>query len=210
MQKFTEMAMLDADEHPVPTFMVRWRGQKYGPYSAEVIEKKLSSNEIGLLHEIFYKDRWVTIRDFIRRQEAALAVMRQAKEEAARQAREEEARQAKQREEQRQTELLAEERRRNDLMEANLRQRRSQEIATPTSLKSHRAGFILTLGILGLFLFGVFGLFAWIMGSSDLREMDSGRMDPSGRSTTAAGRTLGAAATVLWIIGAAVFFMSGN
>jgi FtsH-binding integral membrane protein len=38
------------------------------------------------------------------------------------------------------------------------------------------------------------------MGNNDLREMDQGHMDPSGRDLTAAGRILGIAATVLIII----------
>ena len=66
----------------------------------------------------------------------------------------------------------------------------------------HRGGTILVLGILGLF-FGcpIFSLMAWVMGSSDLRDMQSGRMDRSGEGLTQVGHVLGAILSVLWIAG---------
>jgi hypothetical protein len=39
------------------------------------------------------------------------------------------------------------------------------------------------------------------MGNGDLKEMDAGAMDPSGRSTTNAGRICGMIATILMIVG---------
>ena len=42
------------------------------------------------------------------------------------------------------------------------------------------------------------------MGSNDLREMDAGTMDPSGRSTTNAGRICGIIAVILLILSAIV------
>jgi hypothetical protein len=212
MHKFAELARLDADGDAMPTFMVRWRGQKQGPLSGDVIERKLLTNEFGLLHEIYAGDRWLTIRDFVNEKEAVYLSVQQVKEESDRQAREDAGRQAKEREEQRQTELLAEERRRNDLMEASLKQQSSRENPPQMKImvKPHRGGVILALGILGFFCLGIFGLFAWVMGSSDLQEMDAGKIDPSGRSTTAAGRTIGAAATILWALGAAIYFLSSR
>ena len=45
----------------------------------------------------------------------------------------------------------------------------------------HRGGLILILGLLGFMInCPIFCLMAWVMGSSDLREMRAGRMDPSG------------------------------
>ena len=41
------------------------------------------------------------------------------------------------------------------------------------------------------------GIAPWIMGNKDLREMDAGVMDPSGRSLTSGGRICGIIATVL-------------
>ena len=56
----------------------------------------------------------------------------------------------------------------------------------------HRAGAVLTLGILSLVMCGpIFGPMAWIMGNTDMREMRAGRMDPSGESSTNAGRICG-------------------
>ncbi len=74
--------------------------------------------------------------------------------------------------------------------------------------KAHRAGTVLTLGILSLVLnFGcamgwVLGIIAWVMGKNDLREMDAGIMDPGGRSNTQAGKVCGIISVVLAILGA--------
>ena len=43
------------------------------------------------------------------------------------------------------------------------------------------------------------------LGNGDLKEMDAGAMDPSGRSTTNAGRICGMIATILMIVGAVAF-----
>ena len=69
---------------------------------------------------------------------------------------------------------------------------------------------ILVFGILGLLLCQVFGIVAWVMGSADLKEMDAGIMDPSGRGTTQAGKICGIVATVLMILGvlAAIAFIA--
>jgi hypothetical protein len=56
--------------------------------------------------------------------------------------------------------------------------------------KPHRGSTILTLGICS-FLCGICGIVALIMGSTDLKEMEAGRMDPAGRGNTSLGRTLG-------------------
>ena len=67
-------------------------------------------------------------------------------------------------------------------------------------MKPHRVTLILVLGILGLVVCGPLGIAAWIMGNGDLKEMDAGAMDPSGRSTTNAGRICGIIATILLAI----------
>ena len=67
-------------------------------------------------------------------------------------------------------------------------------------MKPHRGTLVLILGILGLVLCGPIGIAAWVMGSGDLKQMDAGLMDPSGRSTTNAGRICGIIATILTII----------
>jgi hypothetical protein len=44
-----------------------------------------------------------------------------------------------------------------------------------------------------------FGIAAWVMASTDLEEMALGRMDPSGRDLTNAGRICGMIATGLLV-----------
>jgi hypothetical protein len=64
-------------------------------------------------------------------------------------------------------------------------------------MKPHRATLILVFGILGLVSCFPLGIAAWIMGNKDLKEMDAGTMDASGRSNTNAGRICGMIATIL-------------
>jgi hypothetical protein len=71
-------------------------------------------------------------------------------------------------------------------------------------MKPHRGTLILVLGILSLIVCGFLGIPAWIMGNRDLKEIDAGTMDPSGRSTTNAGRICGMIGTILLILGAVV------
>ena len=53
----------------------------------------------------------------------------------------------------------------------------------------------------------VFGIIAWVMGSNDLKEIDAGRMDPSGRGITQAGQICGIIATVLWLAGVVIWLL---
>lgn len=68
-------------------------------------------------------------------------------------------------------------------------------------LRPHRGTLILVLGILGLVCCLICGIIAWILGSTDLKEMDAGRMDPSGRGLTQAGKICGIISVVLGIAG---------
>lgn len=68
-------------------------------------------------------------------------------------------------------------------------------------VKPHRGAVVLVLGILGLLLCFILGIVAWVMGTGDLHEMAEGRMDPSGRGLTQAGKILGIIATCLGILG---------
>ena len=71
-------------------------------------------------------------------------------------------------------------------------------------MKPHRGTLILVLGILGLVICGPLGIAAWIMGNGDLKQMDAGALDPSGRSMTNAGRICGMIATILMILGVVI------
>jgi len=75
-------------------------------------------------------------------------------------------------------------------------------------MKPHRGTLILVLGILGLVVCGPLGIAAWIMGNGDLKEMDAGAMDPSGRSTTNAGRICGIIATILMAVSVVVLILA--
>jgi hypothetical protein len=68
-------------------------------------------------------------------------------------------------------------------------------------MKPHRGVLILILGILSFFGCSIFtAIPAWVMGNSDLKEMDAGTMDPAGRGMTQAGKILGIIAVVLAIL----------
>lgn len=72
-------------------------------------------------------------------------------------------------------------------------------------LKPHRGAVILTFGILGLVICQLFGIAAWAMGQNDLREMDRGYMDPTGRDLTNTGRILGMVGVGMMITSLIVF-----
>ena len=72
--------------------------------------------------------------------------------------------------------------------------------------RPHRGGVILAFGILGMLLCVVFGIIAWVMGNHDLQAMREGRMDPSGRSLTEAGRVIGIISVALRVA-ALIFFI---
>jgi hypothetical protein len=68
-------------------------------------------------------------------------------------------------------------------------------------LAPHRGGVILALGIIGIVCCFICGIIAWILGSTDLKEMDAGRMDPAGRGLTQAGKICGIISVILGIVG---------
>ena len=67
-------------------------------------------------------------------------------------------------------------------------------------MRAHRGGVILALGIIGLVLCVICGIIAWVMGNNDLREMNAGRMDPSGRGLTKAGKICGMISVLLMLL----------
>jgi len=66
-------------------------------------------------------------------------------------------------------------------------------------LKPHRGAVVLVLGILGIAICFILGIIAWVMGNKDLAEIDAGRMDPSGRGITQAGKICGIVGVCLQI-----------
>jgi predicted Zn finger-like uncharacterized protein len=85
-------------------------------------------------------------------------------------------------------------------------------------VEPHRGSTILVLGILSLvsmalcFVFMlILGPIAWVMGSSDLKKIRAGTMDPQGEGNTNAGRICGIIATVLgslYTLGAALYIVA--
>ncbi len=69
-------------------------------------------------------------------------------------------------------------------------------VETASGLNPHRGISVLVLGILGISLFPL-GIAAWIMGHNDLLEMEAGRMDPSGRGMTSAGKICGIISVII-------------
>jgi hypothetical protein len=68
-------------------------------------------------------------------------------------------------------------------------------------MKPHRGTTVLILGILSLVCYGIIlGPIAFFMGTSDIKAMHEGRMDPSGEGITNAGRFIGLAGAVISVI----------
>lgn len=74
--------------------------------------------------------------------------------------------------------------------------------------RKHRGALILALGIIGVTVCGFIGIVALWMADSDLAEMESGVMDPSGRRMTKAGLWLGVTSIGIAALGIAAFLIS--
>ena len=80
------------------------------------------------------------------------------------------------------------------------------DIQSSAPVKAHRGVMLLVFGILGILCCVIFGILAWVMGSSDLKAMAEGKMDPSGESLTKAGKILGiigcafAILSIIWVM----------
>jgi hypothetical protein len=81
------------------------------------------------------------------------------------------------------------------------------QYSTQQTLRPHRGGLILALGILGLVCCFICGIIAWVMGSNDLKEMAAGRMDPSGQGMTQAGKICGMISVILQIVGFVIWLL---
>ena len=71
----------------------------------------------------------------------------------------------------------------------------------------HRGVLILVLGILSLMVCGVIGIFAWMMGKSDLEKIRLGQMDKEGESLTKVGYILGIIGSIMFLLGMLLFVL---
>ena len=83
----------------------------------------------------------------------------------------------------------------------------AQAQAPVQSVAPHRGVLILVLGILGIVCCFICGIIAWVMGNNDMREMDAGRMDPTGRGLTQAGKICGMVSVILQIVGFVIWLL---
>jgi len=71
-----------------------------------------------------------------------------------------------------------------------------------SEMAPHRGGMILTFGFLSLLpcviVSLIFGMLAWTMAETDIKEMRAGYMNPEGESATYVGRVLGLVGIVIW------------
>jgi hypothetical protein len=73
--------------------------------------------------------------------------------------------------------------------------------------RPHRGAVVLVLGILGIAVCFICGIIAWVMGKNDLRQMDVGIMDPSGRGLTQAGKICGMVSVIIVIAIFAIYLL---
>ena len=93
-------------------------------------------------------------------------------------------------------------------MEENSQQPPAATAQAPVqSVAPHRGVLILVLGILGIVCCFICGIIAWVMGNNDLRKIDAGRMDPSGRGLTQAGKICGIVSVALQIVGLIIWLL---
>lgn len=81
------------------------------------------------------------------------------------------------------------------------------QYSTQQTLRPHRGGLVLALGILGLVCCFICGIVAWVLGSGDLKEMAAGRMDPAGQGLTQAGKICGIISVILQLIGLVIWLL---
>ena len=66
-------------------------------------------------------------------------------------------------------------------------------------LEPHRAGRIRNIVLLGFICYGIGPIVGWVMAARDLKKMDLGRMDPSGRELTHKWRKIAKTIFFAWL-----------
>lgn len=127
---------------------LRWRGREEGPFPWAEIERRLTANEIGLFHEVQVDGAWMPLRAFLELREAARQEAKARREEAERVANVHAARAAEERAARHQSEVLAEEKRKNDLMAAalGLPQGKKRPMSFPRLLRNTALILVLVCG----------------------------------------------------------------
>ncbi len=69
------------------------------------------------------------------------------------------------------------------------------------NFQPHRGTMILIFGILGVSCCFPFGIAAWVMGHADMKLIDSGEMDPTGRGMTNGGKICGIISVIIFVLG---------
>ncbi|HEX6887556.1 MAG TPA: hypothetical protein VF143_05560 [Candidatus Nanopelagicales bacterium] len=67
-------------------------------------------------------------------------------------------------------------------------------------MKPHRGAVVLGLAIAGILCCSPLAFVAFFLGRTDLAEIDAGRMDPTGRSLTNAGKIIGLIGMVVFVL----------
>jgi len=73
------------------------------------------------------------------------------------------------------------------------------------SMRPHRGVAVLMLAIFGWLTCPILSIIAWVMANEDLRLMNQGLMDPSGRGLTTAGKVIGIIQITLAGVGLLIF-----
>jgi len=204
-------------------YTIRDRGRELGSFTMEQLEAMLDDHQIGMMAEVYDGRQWITVADLIenleegqRREQERLVLQQKAaakRQEEAR-LREEEAqtrRQAELEVEAERTRQMEIKMEREDRRQAALARADSPSFSRGSAtgnLWPHRGTLILTLGILGFVLCGVFtAIPAWVMGSGDLKKMEAGIMDPAGAGATKAGMWCGIISCVIVVVAFVIGFM---